>query len=90
MGRKQCLLGEIVKFGNDKSRPKTEGIHPIYGGNGILAYTSETNYEGEIIVIGRVGAYCGATYYENRPIWVSDNALAATPKDNNNAKYLYY
>jgi len=90
MGRKQCLLGEIVKFGNGKSRPKTEGIHPIYGGNGILGYTAETNYEGEIIVIGRVGAYCGATYYENRPIWVSDNALAAVPKDNNNAKFLYY
>jgi len=90
MGRKQCLLGEIVKFGNGKSRPKTEGIHPIYGGNGILGYTAETNYEGEIIVIGRVGAYCGATYYENRPIWVSDNALAAIPRDNNNAKYLYY
>jgi len=90
MGRKQCLLGEIVKFGNGKSRPKTEGIHPIYGGNGILGYTAETNYEGEIIVIGRVGAYCGATYYENRPIWVSDNALAAIPIDNNNAKYLYY
>ncbi len=90
MGRKQCLLGEIVKFGNGKSRPKTEGIHPIYGGNGILGYTSEANYEGEIIVIGRVGAYCGATYYENRPIWVSDNALAAIPRENNNAKYLYY
>jgi len=90
MSRKQCLLGEIVKFGNGKSRPKTEGIHPIYGGNGILGYTAETNYEGEIIVIGRVGAYCGATYYENKPIWVSDNALAAIPIDNNNAKYLYY
>jgi type I restriction enzyme S subunit len=79
-----------VKFGNGKSRPNTEGIHPIYGGNGILGYTSETNYEGEIIVIGRVGAYCGATYYENRPVWVSDNALAAIPRENNNAKYLYY
>jgi len=90
MGRKQCLLGDIVKFGNGKSRPQTEGIHPVYGGNGILGYTAEMNYEGEIIVIGRVGAYCGATYYENRPIWVSDNALAAIPIDNNNAKYLYY
>ena len=90
MGRKQCLLSDIVKFGNGKSRPKTEGIHPVYGGNGILGYTDETNYEGETIVIGRVGAYCGATYYENRPIWISDNALAAIPKDNNNAKYFYY
>ena len=90
MGRRQCLLGEIVKFGNGKTRPQAEGIHPVYGGNGILGYTAETNYEGETIVIGRVGAYCGATYYENRPIWISDNALAAIPKNKNNAKYLYY
>jgi len=90
MGRKQCLLGDVLKFGNGKARPKSEGSRPIYGGNGILGYTAENNYEGEIIVIGRVGAYCGATYYENRPIWVSDNALAAIPKDNNDAKYLYY
>ena len=90
MGRKQCLLGDIVKFGNGKSRPQTAGIHPVYGGNGILGYAGEINYDGETIVIGRVGAYCGATYYENRPIWVSDNALAAKPKNNNNAKFIYY
>ncbi|OQW90558.1 MAG: hypothetical protein BWK79_19550 [Beggiatoa sp. IS2] len=62
----------------------------IYGGNGILGYTAETNYEDETIVIGRVGAYCGATYYENRPIWVSDNALSAKPKNDNDAKFLYF
>lgn len=89
-GLKECKLGDVVKFGNGKSRPASEGIHPIYGGNGILGYTAETNYEGETIVIGRVGAYCGATYYENRPIWVSDNALSAKPKNGNNAKYLYF
>jgi len=90
MGRKQCLLGDIVKFGNGKSRPQETGVYPVYGGNGILGYAAETNYDGETIVIGRVGAYCGATYYENRPLWVSDNALAAKPKNNNNAKFLYY
>lgn len=83
-------LGEIVKFGNGKSRPQSEGIYPVYGGNGILGYTSETNYDGETIIIGRVGAYCGAVYYEKNPIWVSDNALAAKPKDKNHAKYVYY
>ncbi|BDQ03951.1 MAG: hypothetical protein KatS3mg037_2526 [Ignavibacterium sp.] len=48
------------------------------------------SYDGETIIIGRVGAYCGATYYENRPIWVSDNALAAKPRDKNITKFLYY
>ena len=40
--------------------------------------------------MGRVGAYCGSVYYENRPIWVSDNALALKPKNNYNTKFIYY
>jgi predicted nucleotidyltransferase len=87
---RECKLGDAIKFGNGKSRPSSDGANPIYGGNGILGYTAETNYEDETIIIGRVGAYCGATYYENRPIWVSDNALSAKPKNSNNAKYLYF
>lgn len=87
---RECRLGDVIKFGNGKSRPTSQGIYPIYGGNGILGYTAETNYEGETIVIGRVGAYYGATYYENKAIWVSDNALSAKAKHENNTKYLYF
>lgn len=85
-----CRLGDVIKFGNGKARSSIEGATPIYGGNGILGYSADANYAGETIVIGRVGAYCGATYYEDQPIWVSDNALAAKPKDKNNAKYLFH
>lgn len=89
-GMQNCKLGDVIKFGNGKVRPSSEGATPIYGGNGILGYSADANYVGETVVIGRVGAYCGATYYENQPIWVSDNALSAKPKDKNNAKYLFY
>jgi type I restriction enzyme S subunit len=87
---KECLLSKVAKFGNGKRKPKSEGDIPIFGGNGILGYSSESNYDGETIVIGRVGAYCGAVYYQNKPVWVSDNALAAKPKEGNNTKFLYY
>lgn len=86
----KCKLGDVISFGNGKTRPPSEGAIPIYGGNGILGTSADANYIDETIVIGRVGAYCGATYYEDRPIWVSDNALAAKPKNKNNAKYLFY
>ncbi|AFN74528.1 restriction modification system DNA specificity domain protein [Melioribacter roseus P3M-2] len=87
---KECKLGDVIEFGNGKARPEKEGSFPVYGGNGVLGYANEFNYDGETIIIGRVGAYCGATYYENRPIWVSDNALAAKPRDKNITKFLYY
>ena len=86
----ECRLGDVVVFGNGKTRPKSEGNYPVYGGNGILDFCAENNYNQETIIIGRVGAYCGATYYEKRPIWVSDNALAAKAKAGNDTKYLYY
>jgi len=73
-------LGDIVEFSNGKSRPKQQGIFPIYGGNGILGYSDKYNSEGEVIIIGRVGAYCGSIYLENKRIWISDNAISAKPK----------
>lgn len=85
-----CTLSDVLKFGNGKSRPKEIGKIPVYGGNGILEYTNQSNYVDETIIVGRVGAYCGATYYENRAIWISDNALSAKALNQNNTKFLYY
>lgn len=87
---KEYKLGDVVSFGNGKVRPTIIGEVPVYGGNGILDYCNTHNYLGETVIIGRVGAYCGSVYYENKPIWVSDNALAAKPKNGYNAKFLYY
>lgn len=89
-GWKEYKLGDVVTFGNGKVRPTTIGKIPVYGGNGILDYCNIYNYFDETVIIGRVGAYCGSVYYENKPIWVSDNALAAKPKNGYDAKFLYY
>ncbi|MCL4550122.1 MAG: restriction endonuclease subunit S [Bacteroidetes bacterium] len=87
---KEYKLGDVIEFGNGRVRPKSSGNIPVYGGNGILDFCNESNYESETIIIGRVGAYCGSIYYENKPIWVSDNALVAKPKENFQAKFLFY
>jgi type I restriction enzyme S subunit len=85
-------LGDISDFYNGKSRPESceGGSVPIYGGNGILGYTVQSNAEGKSIVIGRVGAYCGSLYIENKPIWITDNALSAKPKKERYTSYLFY
>lgn len=87
---KESQLGDVIDFGNGKSRPMTIGQTPVYGGNGVLGYCDRNNYQDETIIIGRVGAYCGSVYFENRPIWISDNALSAKPKGHNNTKFLFY
>jgi type I restriction enzyme S subunit len=89
-GWKKIKLEEVTFFKSGKTRPATDGSFPIYGGNGILGYANEYNSENEVIIIGRVGAYCGSVFYEDRPLWVSDNALMALPRNGNKTKFLYY
>ena len=85
-------LDDIAVFSNGKSRPNEveNGEIPIYGGNGILGYTDQSNYEGLSVIIGRVGAYCGSLYIENKPIWLSDNALIARGQKEDYTFYLFY
>lgn len=86
---KEVKLYDIMSFTNGKKRPYTDGAVPVYGGNGILAYSSTSNFT-TCIIIGRVGAYCGNVFYEKNRCWVSDNAIAAKNKENNSIQYCYY
>lgn len=72
-------LGDLITFENGKARPKSEGAIPVYGGNGVLSYTSPYNAE-NVVLIGRVGAYCGSVHIEEGQCWVSDNAISAKSK----------
>lgn len=78
----QSKLDDILKLSSGKSRPKDvknsasgEYIYPIYGGNGILGYSSEYFLEDTTLVLGRVGEYCGSVHQANGKSWISDNAL---------------
>ena len=69
-------LKDFMVFGNGRARPATYGDIPVYGGNGIVAFTDKYNAE-NISIIGRVGAYCGSVYIEKKQCWISDNAIVA-------------
>lgn len=74
-----ATVEQIVAFSNGKKRPNEEGNIPVYGGNGVLAYTNKFNSQ-NCIIIGRVGAYCGNVSYSPKECWVSDNAIEAKSK----------
>lgn len=48
---KKCSLSKVTQFGNGKRKPDGEGNIPIFGGNGVLGYGSESNYDGETIIV---------------------------------------
>ena len=87
---KEIELERIVNFYNGKKRPYIKGNIPVFGGNGILDYCNSFNSQGESIIIGRVGEYCGNVNYYNGFCWISDNAILVKAKEELNVKYLYY
>ncbi len=87
-GNQLIPLGELITFGNGKARPKSDGLFPVYGGNGVLSYTNQYNAE-NVVLIGRVGAYCGNVYIEESRCWISDNAISAKSRVSD-AEYFDY
>lgn len=89
-GWKITTLGEVLDIRNGKSRPDDGTRYPVYGGNGILGYADEYNIDEKIIIVGRVGAYCGSIFFEKEKFWLSDNALGVLAKEKSNINFLYY
>lgn len=74
-------LGGIIKLSSGKgltSANMIEGPYPVYGGNGINGHHNEYFLEEPTIVIGRVGAYCGAVHITEPKSWITDNGLYVT------------
>lgn len=87
-------LGDLIKIssgdGLTSSQMDENGKIPVYGGNGINGYHSEFNIEGSHIIIGRVGANCGAIHKTKEKAWVTDNAFITFHSKLIYQDWLYY
>ncbi|MFH1708030.1 MAG: N-6 DNA methylase [Planctomycetota bacterium] len=71
-------LGELIKLSSGEflsASMKEDGPYPVYGGNGINGTHNKYLFESPTIVIGRVGAYCGAVHLTEPKAWITDNGL---------------
>jgi len=76
-------LGEIARLASGRAKPKDASYlrspsHavPIYGGKGILGFSGSSLRGGDTIVVGRVGAHCGAVHFvSDEACWITDSAL---------------
>lgn len=87
------VLNNITQFRNGKAikpnRYCASGCYPVFGSNGEIAQTDYVLNENPVIVIGRVGAYCGSVHRVDSGSWVTDNAIIATPFQTDHFEYLY-
>ena len=86
-GWRMGTIEDIAGVKNGKSITPTKGGIPVYGGNGIVGYTDNSNAKG-VVVIGRVGINCGSLFLHQGNCYINDNAMMAIPKDDN-LIYLY-
>ncbi|WP_081729169.1 restriction endonuclease subunit S [Pseudomonas sp. URMO17WK12:I4] len=85
-------LESLITFSNGRSSPERsdDRAFPVFGSNGLIGWAGETNSPANSIIIGRVGSYCGSVHFSSSPCWVTDNAIRATAKGNNDSSFLYY
>ncbi len=88
----QVELGDHLDFGAGSTPPvrAPNGRYPVYGANGVIGYTAHHNARGPLIVVGRVGSFCGSLRYCHGDVWVTDNALICRAKKPEETRYWYY
>lgn len=71
-------LGEVYKLKSGEglsAKQFVSGPIPVYGGNGISGHHNSYNMDGDYVIIGRVGVYCGNVRYVKGKFWLTDNAF---------------
>ena len=80
----KTLQNQIVNIASGRSSTKnTNGVYPIYGSTGQIGYSNNFDYEGDKILVARVGANAGSINRVSGKYCVSDNTLMIT----NNSQY---
>lgn len=73
--KKFANLYKLKSGDNLSAKNFVEGEIPVYGGNGISGYHNDFNMDGDFIIIGRVGVYCGNVREVHGKFWLTDNAF---------------
>jgi type I restriction enzyme S subunit len=85
-------LKNIIQLESGKFLPAKEqyknGVHKVYGGNGVTGTHDKYFINNPSVIIGRVGEKCGAVHVTEPKSWVTDNALIVEIKNKINIQYL--
>lgn len=85
-------MGEIttsIASGRNKAR-STEGAIPVYGSTGLLGFSDEAAYSGDVLLVARVGANAGLVNAVSGDFDVSDNTLVVRPIETWNIRFAFH
>jgi len=77
-GWKIYRFDEIMEFTSGNYIPKEEydacGKNIIYGSNSVMGKTNKKTHTGPVIILAKIGSYCGAVQYSLNNCWINNNA----------------
>ena len=68
----------------------SEGLYPVFGGNGLRGYTNTFNHDGFYVLIGRQGALCGNINITDGQSYITEHAIAVQADSENETKFFQY
>ena len=81
-------LSDSISSGKDKT--DSSGAYDLYGSTGIIGKTSSDSYEGEYILVARVGANAGMLTRAFGQFGVTDNTLVISLNPASNLTFVFY
>lgn len=83
-------LKDIAKIKNGKKTILEDVGVKVYGSNGVIGFSKDSNAPRNSIIIGRVGENTGSVFFSDEEHWVTDNAISVVPNNKINPIYLFY
>jgi len=77
-----------ISSGKDKIQ--NDGAFDLYGSTGIIGKTENADYDGDFILVARVGANAGSLNRANGQFCVTDNTLVVNLKQPKNIEFIFY
>ena len=88
-------LGDVCsRLRSGKGIPASEvsacGKFAVVGGNGVRGYTDKSNFNGQCVVVGRQGAYCGNVRYFDGEFYMTEHAVVIVGNEYADTHFLAY
>ena len=92
---KTYKLGDVCsRLRSGKGIPASEvstcGKFAVIGGNGVRGYTDKSNFNGQCVVVGRQGAYCGNVRYFDGEFYMTEHAVVIVGNELADTHFLAY
>ena len=92
---KTYKLGDVCsRLRSGKGIPASEvstcGKYAVIGGNGVRGYADKSNFNGQCVVVGRQGAYCGNVRYFDGEYYMTEHAVVIVGNEYADTHFLAY